>query len=832
MAEYLNRAAALAQSAAEISKRVSEGIVENAKDFGFESPDQFYDNAELRLGDIKEKLDSRSSRDKLEGMRRLLAVVAKGHDASQFFPDVVKNVASSHLELRQLVYMYLLTYAEQEQDLALLSINTFQKDLSDPNQGIRAMALRVLSGVRVPLISSIVLMAIQKGVADRSPYVRKTAAYAIPKLHSLDPDMRPSLVGVIKVLLNDNTPLTIGSVIQAFNEVCPDRFDLIHEHFTKLCQMVLDADEWGQIAIVNLLMRYARTQFLDPHPGDTAALVPVNPLPSSSTFTSPRLGDETNSTAGPSSSHLPGTTLAPLELDHELLLQAFAPLLQSDNSAVVMAVVAAYYHIAPQAALAKVVKPLIRLLRTSPELEYTILTHIAVMCQHHPHLFAAHQRQFFVRLPDDPPYVWELKIEILQRTMAAPYVKVLLRELERYLRSGNAALVHAAIRTLALCVIRLPQVCRDNGVRGLVVLAQHPDPAIVGQALDMLREIVRVGLANAWVDRFLHFAMGILARSDVTALARANVYWLVGQYAARVALIVPDVLRLAAKAYRDEPGTVQLQIITLAAKVLLTLGSAQDQDQALVSLCHYLFALARYDLDYDLRDRARMLFQLVQHRLDASAASPQETPKAPSKEEFLANAIIFPEPTSQPSLRLISHVSTHFTLCSLSLFVGRSLAGYRPLAPWPTVRPRPVSRGTRVLVTASESPRTTASSRQPHSQASTHIVASRQLPMSQPRTSHHLDDLDAFYDESSDKADDVTQAAASLLGSGISRTTSNGPMSSDDYDSESSDFSLSYATSNDSGAEETSITNSASFTDSDSASALSTDAAQSHHSLM
>ncbi|KAJ1979249.1 AP-3 complex subunit beta [Dimargaris xerosporica] len=824
MTEYLSRAAALAQSAAEISKRVSEGIVENAKDFGFENPDQFYDNAELRLGDIREKLDSRSVRDKLEGMRRLLAVIAKGHDASQFFPDVVKNVASSHLELHQLVYMYLLTYAEQEQDLALLSVNTFQKDLSDPNQGIRAMALRVLSGVRVPLISSIVLMAIQKGVTDRSPYVRKTAAYAIPKLHSLDPDMKSSLVGVIKVLLNDNTPLTIGSVIQAFNEVCPDRFDLIHEHFTKLCQMVLDADEWGQIAIVNLLMRYARTQFLDPRPGDTTTLIPANPSSSPLASTPSRQGYKDISATEPPSSSLPSPAPASLELDHELLLQAFAPLLQSDNSAVVMAVVAAYYHIAPQAMLTKVVKPLIRLLRTSSELEYTILTHIAVMCQQHPRLFAAHQRHFFVRLPDDPPYVWELKMEILQRTMAAPYVKALLRELERYLRSGNTALVQAAIRTLALCVIRLPQECRDSGVRGLVVLAQHPDPAIVGQALDMLREVVRAGLANAWLDQLLHFAVGILARTDVLAVARANVYWLVGQYASRVALLVPDVLRLAAKAYREEPATVRLQMITLAAKVLLTTECAQDQ--ALVSLCHYLFALARYDLDYDLRDRARMLFQLIQDRFDASAASPLAMPKTPPNEGFLANAIIFPTSTSQPSLRLTSHISTHFTLCSLSLFAGRSLVGYRPLASWPTTRPRPVARGTSALVSASKSQLTATSTRQPHPQASVPTVVGSQPPMSKPNASHHLDDLDAFYGESSDDGNDTIQATAGRSESGVA------PMASDDYDSESSDWSSVYTESDESRTDESSVTDSGSLTDSDSASTSSTDSTQRHRPLM
>ena len=53
----------------------------------------------------------------------------------------------------------------------------------DPNQLIRANALRVLSSIRVPVIVPIMMLAINDSVVDMSPYVRKTAAHAIPKLY-------------------------------------------------------------------------------------------------------------------------------------------------------------------------------------------------------------------------------------------------------------------------------------------------------------------------------------------------------------------------------------------------------------------------------------------------------------------------------------------------------------------------------------------------------------------------------------------------------------------------------------------------------------------------
>lgn len=125
---------------------------------------------------------------KLEAMKRIITMVAKGRSADsarELFPHVVKNVVTKNTELKKLVYLYLTRYAEQEQELALLSVATFQHALKDPNPFIRGSAIRVLSSIRVLMISPVVLIAIKDCANDMSPYVRKTAAHAIPKLVSL-----------------------------------------------------------------------------------------------------------------------------------------------------------------------------------------------------------------------------------------------------------------------------------------------------------------------------------------------------------------------------------------------------------------------------------------------------------------------------------------------------------------------------------------------------------------------------------------------------------------------------------------------------------------------
>ena len=68
----------------------------------------------------------------------------------------------------------------------------------------------------------------------------------------------------MKVYFFSSPQLVAGSVVMAFEKVCPDRIDLIHKNYRKLVNLLADVDEWGQVIIINMLTRYARTQFLDP----------------------------------------------------------------------------------------------------------------------------------------------------------------------------------------------------------------------------------------------------------------------------------------------------------------------------------------------------------------------------------------------------------------------------------------------------------------------------------------------------------------------------------------------------------------------------------------
>lgn len=50
-----------------------------------------------------------------------------GRDVSPLFADVIKCMQTTDIELKKLVYLYLINHAKSQPDLVILAINTFVK---------------------------------------------------------------------------------------------------------------------------------------------------------------------------------------------------------------------------------------------------------------------------------------------------------------------------------------------------------------------------------------------------------------------------------------------------------------------------------------------------------------------------------------------------------------------------------------------------------------------------------------------------------------------------------------------------------------------------------
>jgi len=612
-------------------------------------------------GDLREMLDSTKDSLKLDAMKRIISMLAKGRDVSDLFPAVVKNVASKNIEVKKLVYVYLTRYAEEQQDLALLSISTFQRALKDPNQLIRASALRVLSSIRVPVIVPIMLLAIKESAVDMSPFVRKTAAHAIPKLYSLEPEMKEELIAVLEKLLADRTTLVIGSAVMAYEDVCPDRIELIHKNYRKLVSLLVDVEEWGQIVIVNMLTRYARTQFTDPNLGHTET---------------PDMGEDEgefyeNSDDEEETAEEVSKPLYKMDPDHRLLLRSTKPLLQSRNASVVMATAQLYWHLAPRAEVQVVAKSLVRLLRSHNEVQAIVLNSIASMTiksQGGAKMFQPYLRQFFVR-GTDPSHIKILKLEILTNLANGSNISILLREFQSYITGADPASVAATIQAIGRCAATISEVT-DTCLAGLVHLLSNRDPTVVSESVLEIKKLLQTQEAE---HKDIIIQMAKLLDTVEEPGAKAAIVWVVGEYCERIPLHAPDVLRKMAKVFCSQEVPVKLQVVNLAVKMYLT-NPAQTK-----LIAQYVFNLAKFDQNYDLRDRARFIRAIL---------FPQGEPGKISKHAKKIFLAAKPPPTIESKFAN----RDEYQLGSLSHFINARAADYQDLPGFPEEAPDPTVR--------------------------------------------------------------------------------------------------------------------------------------------
>jgi len=568
-----------------------------------------------------------------------------------FFSSIVKNVASPNIEIKKLVYIYLLHYAESEPDLALLSINTIQKSLTDQNPQVRAMALRVMSGIRVPVISQIVSLAVKRGCADMSPYVRKAAALAIPKCYRLDPNTLPQLLDYLSTLLGDKQYYVVGSAVTAFLEVCPDQIDLIHKHYRALTRKLVDMDEWSQLATLRLMTVYARKCF----PRRTKKMKKSK----TKGFYDDERSDEEDDIAS--------EEIQVLDPDLELFLKACKSLLQSRNSAVVVSVARCYLYLGTPEYIDYVVGPLVALLRSPQDIQQIAMYNIVAVCLVRPESFVKYATHFLVH-STDPPDISRLKFEVLTLLFphCEPHIKdLILSELEHFTRSSTTSLVQESVRAIGRCAQNDTK-ASPRCLRLLLKQISSQDENLVAESLTVIRHLIQQS-PQSHIKTVIRLAKTL--DTTTNPQARASIIWLVGEFSGAddAENIAPDVLRILTKGFPSESEAAKLQTLLLAAKVYLhhlnrthqhsvqaspNLSTASTTDEGgfqpsspppeqphpIPQLWTYLLLLVRYDTSYDLRDRCRTYRALLSDPANTQLASllllaPKPVPRTASPSE-------------------------------------------------------------------------------------------------------------------------------------------------------------------------------------------------------
>lgn len=79
------------------------------------------------IHELKEELRTLDRKLRKGAVKKVIAAMTVGKDVSMLFPDVVNCMQTEDLELKKLVYLYLINYAKTQPDLAIMGVNTFVK---------------------------------------------------------------------------------------------------------------------------------------------------------------------------------------------------------------------------------------------------------------------------------------------------------------------------------------------------------------------------------------------------------------------------------------------------------------------------------------------------------------------------------------------------------------------------------------------------------------------------------------------------------------------------------------------------------------------------------
>ena len=588
---------------------------------------------EQSISQVNSLFQSPNPNDQLTAVKMLLVMMSKGHNVSEYAPFVVQQVASPDPTAKQLAYVFLNHYADDALDSIVLSINTFQRSLTDSDPLCRALAIKVMSSIRSLEALPAIQDSISQVIGDPSPYVKKAAAFAMIKAAGLSEDENDTLIymPLLERLLGDPSPIAFSGAIAAYWALCPDNIEFLHPHFRFICQNISKLDSWAQVFTLRSLTTYARYCFKNP-------------------------SNETNEEEAPTAFWDDSLQKDSISSDHILLISSAKKLLMSPNPSVVLAAVSLLYYTAPVSHMSSIARPLVRLLYDSPTTCQITLNNIITIASTHNHIFIPHMSHFYVR-KNDLPIIKKLKLKVLSLLASQANAEMLLNELSIYTLSSDLDFAANAVKTMgktALITESIIPFCLVSLLR----LMSRADGQVLSEVVLVIAHILR---RRRGTEDEAH-ALKQLCQNFLSIKnpnARAAVLSIVGDMHETHPDFAPQLLRYIAKHFNEEPGEVKLQSLTLAAK----LCSLKCESKVPV----YLLKLGERDSEFDVRDRARFLLALIETSSEIINSK--------------LKGLFFPERIA-PNWSSIENYSNEYVLGTLSHYFSKNILGFEPLPDW------------------------------------------------------------------------------------------------------------------------------------------------------
>lgn len=415
--------------------------------------------------------------------------------------------------------MYLTAYAETHSDIALLSINTFQKDCKDDNPMVRGLALRTMANLRVPQIVEYLVEPLQKGLVDPAAYVRKTAVLGCLKLFHMVPGMvRDSgMVDKLYEMLDDRDAQVVSNAIVALNDILHEEGGMVvnSKIAIHLMSRLREFNEWSQSVVLELLSRYT-----------------------------PESEDEIFD-----------------------IMNILDDRLFSSNTALVLGVARLMLRLTQNMADVhlsvheRLRTPLLTLSRCSrPEVAFPVLSHIVTMVERHPGVFGADFKHFYCRA-QDPGYLRELKLRILTAITNEMNMHDVISELAEYVVQPSDGLPKQALGALSKVCTKLP--ASVTHVIGVIrALMESETETILSGTVILMRDLLHKYPAHA--QELIPLLKNCYQSLDAVPDAKAALIWILGQHG-KLLPEAPYMLESYIEDYSDEevtPPVVQAALLT------------------------------------------------------------------------------------------------------------------------------------------------------------------------------------------------------------------------------------------------------------------------------
>lgn len=461
-----------------------------------------------------------------------------------------------------MVYLFLINYSRSKPDMVAHAMSTFLKDCDDRNPLIRALALRTMSYIHVPQVSSALVDPLHHALKDPDPYVRKTAAICVAKLFAWDKSVVESegFINRLRDLLADTNPTVVANAVAALTEIS-ERSENIQLKLNltianKLVAALNECPEWGQTYILEALMFYT--------PQESA--------------------------------------------DAELLAERISPRLQHANSSVVLTSIKVIMHLLNYFKsetditnfCKKLSPPLVTLLSSGPEVQYVALRNILLIIQRRPEVLRNDVKVFFCKY-NDPIYVKLAKLEIMFRLAQESNVQQVLAELKEYASEVDVDFVRKSVRSIGRLAVKIEKAA-DKCISALLDLIQTKVNYVVQEAIVVIKDIFRK-YPNQYESIIGTLCENLDSLDEPEA--KAAMIWIIGQYADRIENsdeLLDDFLYT----FLEETVEVQLALLTATVKLFIKRPTAGQE------LVPRVLKWATEDVDNpDLRDRGFIYWRLL-----------------------------------------------------------------------------------------------------------------------------------------------------------------------------------------------------------------------------